>query len=273
MKKTLCMSVYVFGEYTKYIPYYVYSILKSYPDYFVKIFCMDRLSAKENACLDMIRKDLSTNFVVKEDYFPYPKFREKKTGKPLRFLIPHSEFSEFEHVYIGDVDFLIIKETPSLLEGHLEHCKNIELPYSNQIRPNSNRLTGLHFFKVEEYYKAMNPIIEYYQHHLDEVYKEMNLYRTDEKFLYKIIEKGIGFSKINQFLYRPHHGFHLGILRVNAFETYIKEGNKRQIHRLPPYPTLRKQLLEFFYDPLFQEISKVNPIKEISILKEKLQKN
>lgn len=56
MKKPLCISAYVFGNYTKYIPYYVYSILKSYPDYFVKIFCMDRLTKKENACMEMIKK-------------------------------------------------------------------------------------------------------------------------------------------------------------------------------------------------------------------------
>lgn len=273
MKKPLCISAYVFGNYTKYIPYYVYSILKSYPDYFVKIFCMDRLTKKENACMEMIKKNLSANFKIKENYFPFPEFKEAKKGKPLRFLIPHTEFSEFENVYVGDVDFLIVKETPSLLEGHLEHCRKIELPYSNQIRPHSQRLTGLHFFKVEEYYKKLNPIIEYYQNHLDEVYKFMSRHQTDEKFLYHIIKKGIGFGKINQFPYRPHHGFHLGIVRINGYDKYMKEGQSNPFHRLPPHSVLKKQLLAFFRDPLFQEISRTNPIKEISILKQKLQQS
>ncbi|QQK80839.1 hypothetical protein HUG20_13675 [Salicibibacter cibi] len=271
MKKPLCMSVYVFGNYTKYIPYYVYSILKSYPNYFVKVFVMDRLSTKENACMKMIKKNLSTNFEIKENYFPYTPFKDGKKGKPFRFLIPQTEFSEFEYVYIGDIDFLITKETPSLLEGHVNHCEKIGLPYSNQIRSNSERLTGLHFFNVDEYYKKMNPIIEYYHHHLDEVYSFMKRYQTDEKFLYHIIEKGIGFGKINQFSYRPHHGFHLGILRINGFDNYVREGQSNPFHRLPPYPVLRKQLLEFFHDPLFQEISRTNQIKEITMLKKKLQ--
>ncbi|WP_318502583.1 hypothetical protein [Bacillus sp. T3] len=272
MKNPFCMSVYVFGDYTKYIPYYIYSILKSYPDYFVKIFCMDHLSEQENLCLDLIRKNLSTNFEIKEKYFPFPKFRKNKLGKPFRFLIPHEEFSEFENVYLGDVDYLIVKENPSILEGHLEHCKKIGLPYSNQIRPNTKRLTGHHFLIVKEYYHLMQPIIEYYQNHLDEVYNEMKLNRSDEKFLYKIVEKGIGFGKMKENHYRPHHGFHLGIMRTNGFKKYVQEGPTNPFSSLPPYPILRKQLLEYYQDPLFQEIINNNPIHEIISLKEKLQK-
>ncbi|HHY21662.1 MAG TPA: hypothetical protein GX525_07235 [Bacilli bacterium] len=271
MEKKLCIAVYVFGSYTKYVPYYIYSILKSYPHYYVKIFCMDKLAKREAECLDLIRKNLSTNFMVKENYFPFPQFREQKLGRPLRFLIPYHEFSEFDYVYIGDVDFLIVQESPSLLDGHIEHCKKIKLPYSNQIRPNTKRLTGLHFFKVKEYYQAMNEVIDYYSNNLGEVYSLMKKYRSDdEKFLYKMIEKTIGFGKINDSVYRPHHGFHLGILRINAFESYIKGGYNNPFHRLPPYTLFKKQLLTYYEDPLFKRIININPITEILTLKKKL---
>ena len=270
MKKQLCIAVYVFGQYSKYVPYYIYSILKSYPNYFVKVFCMDELSKKENECLALIRENLSANFIIKEKYFPFYQFRKQKLGKPLRFLIPFHEFSEFDYVYIGDVDFLIVEESPSLLDGHIEHCKKIELPYSNQIRPNSNRLTGLHFFKVKEYYHTMNEVIGYYSNHLDKVHDFMKKYRSDEILLYKMIEEGIGFGKINQCHYRPHHGFHLGILRINGFEAYIKEGYNNPFHSLPPYDTFKDQLLAYYDDPLFKNIVSINPIDEILKLKKKL---
>ena len=44
--KQLCVTTYVHGNYKKFIPYYVYSILKSYPHYFVKIFVNGQVSAK-----------------------------------------------------------------------------------------------------------------------------------------------------------------------------------------------------------------------------------
>src|SRR5690625_7837781 len=65
----ICMAVYVFGDYTRYIPYYVYSVLKSYPDYYVKVFTRDSLSPNEKKCMALIRDQVSPNFEVIESYF------------------------------------------------------------------------------------------------------------------------------------------------------------------------------------------------------------
>ena len=67
--KPICCTAYVFGKYTDYIPYYIYSILKSYPDYYVKIFVQQSLAKKEKLCLNLVSKGLSDHFEIKENYF------------------------------------------------------------------------------------------------------------------------------------------------------------------------------------------------------------
>ena len=38
------MASVVYGTYGRFIPLYIYSVLKSYPDYFVKVFVQGQLS-------------------------------------------------------------------------------------------------------------------------------------------------------------------------------------------------------------------------------------
>ncbi|MBU5350607.1 hypothetical protein [Paenibacillus lautus] len=270
MNKPLCVSVFVFGNYTRFIPYYVYSVLKSYPEYYVKVFTQEPLSRNENKCLNLIRRKLSDHFEIKENYFGDHHITDAKVGKAMRFLIPRREYKDYENVYIGDVDFLIIKESPSLLEGHLAHCNKINLPYSNQIRPHSKRLTGLHFFRVRPYYKTMQPMIKHYRKEKEILNKELQPMGTNEEFLYQLMKDGFGFGKMEDHPYRPHHGFHLGIFRTGDYEKkfniYLKRGSSEQIVKTPTYPLLRKQLLDFYSDPLFQRIREYNPLIEIKVL-------
>jgi len=259
--KSLCFAVFVYGDYSKFIPFYIYSILKSYPEYYVKVFLRESLPEKERKCIELIRERLSSNFEIKENYYSNFKLSDS-TMRVLRFLIPYEEFKEFENVYIGDVDFLIVKETPSILERHLKHCEKIGLPYSNVIRRGTKRLTGLHFIRVKEYYSKMNKIIKYYLENTDELYRLMNKLNSNEKFLYFIIEKEIGFGKLNQVKkYRPHHGIHLGCEMVGYFK------NRRERYNL-----LKNQLNEYFNDPLFLDMLKILPVEKIIQLSYELQR-
>src|SRR5699024_1668480 len=119
----ICMAAYVFGDYTRYIAYYVYSVLKSYSDYYVKVFTRDSLSPNEKKCIALIRDQVSPNFEVIESYFDESLHLEKPTKMvggietTFRFLLPSEAFKNFKFAYIGDVDFLIIRETPSLING------------------------------------------------------------------------------------------------------------------------------------------------------------
>ncbi len=263
--KPLCFAVYVYEDYTKFIPFYIYTILKSYPEYYVKVFLRESLPENEKKCIDLIREKLSNNFEIKENYYSNFRFSDS-TMRVLRFLIPYDEFKEFENVYIGDVDFLIVEEATSILEGHLKHCENIGLPYSNEIRIGTKRLSGLHFFKVKEYYSKMNKIIEYYMNNIDELYRLMNKLKSNEKFLYYIIDKGIGFGKLNQSRkYRPHHGLHLSCEIEGYFENRKEASRARYNH-------LKNQLKRYFSDPLFLDMLKILPVEKIIELSLELEK-
>ncbi|SDI86403.1 hypothetical protein [Natribacillus halophilus] len=269
----ICITGFVYGIYTKYIPFYIYSILKSYPDYYVKIFTDTPLSAREQSCLRMIKQRLSKRFEVKENDFADFKVRSIAEGKARRFLIPRHEFRHFENVYVGDVDFLLVRESPSLLASHLQHCENIGLPYSNQIRPNSKRLTGLHFFKVQPYYEQVEHRIKHYLHHHGDLAAAFQTIKRDEEFLYRLMEETIGFGRMDVHHYRPHHGFHLGILRSGSarFKDYVKNGPQNAFHQLPDYATLKKQLLQYFADPLFTDMKNIVDVKEIRRLQQWLR--
>src|SRR5699024_6131767 len=273
----MCVAVYVFGKYTRYIPYYIYSVLKSYPSYYVKVYSKDSLSENENKSLDLIRNQLSSNFEVIESYLDeYVNLKKpsKMVGgvaTTFRFLIPHKEFKDFKYVYIGDVDFLIIRETPSLLEGHKQHVNKIGVPYSNAIRSNSKRLTGLHFIKVKEYFTKMDSLIKEYLKDPNLFLKEVKNFKHDEEFLYKLVEKGIGFGKIRKHHFRPPHGFHVGVARKGD-----ENERKRKVDRYMKQKQLTKQgiinqLNAYYEDPLFKEIMVLSPDSSIDLLGEQIK--
>lgn len=263
-RKPLCFVAFVYGDYTQYIPFYIYSILKSYPEYYVKIFVNKKLNSIENKALEMIRERLSTNFEIRENYFKEFNIEELKIPeegkKALRFLLPKEEFLNFENVYFGDIDFLIVKETPNLLEGHLEHCKKTGLPYSNIVRKNSKRLTGLHFYKVDEYYNKMDEIIYSYLENKDKLVSHLSKYKWDEEFLYDIVKEGIGFEGLSKYDYRPHHGFHIGTIRHGKItKGYLENGEHNPVHMLPSYTELKNKLAVYYRDPLFLDILELIP--------------
>src|SRR5699024_7563425 len=256
----ICMVVYVFGNYTRYIPYYIYSVLKSYPDYYVKVYAKDPLTSEEKKCLTLLKKQLSSNFEVTEGYLKEYLNEESSSQMvggietTFRLLLPYEELKEFKYVYIGDVDFLIIREIPSLLEVHQNHVQKIGVPYSNAIRPNSKRLTGLHFIKVKEYYANMLPLINQYLENPNLLEKECKYLKNDEEFLYQLIEEGVGFGKMREFHFRPPHGFHVGIGRKgNDMERKRKIDRYIQQKQLSKQGILR-QLNVYYDDPLFQKI-------------------
>lgn len=222
----LCITAYVFGTYSRYIPYYVYSILKSYPDYHVKIFVDKKLSLPEKECMKLIRDNLSDNFSIRENSFQEYDFLNEthiRGGgkKILRWLIPEKEFEGFDYIYIGDVDFLIMREEPSLLESHINHCRRTQLPFSNKIRlimPGSSdrtdRLTGLHFVIKKPYYEKIGPYISSYLEDNDLLLDSLSGINSNEQFLYHLVEQEFDLNKLLDYEdFRPHHGIHLGIAR------------------------------------------------------------
>ena len=182
--------------------------------------------------------------VIEKSFNEYPN--TKSNNKACRWLLDSRYLGEFDHVYVGDVDFLILPESPSLLDQHVQHSEFLGLPYSNMIRPydsdrsyipieQQDRLTGLHFFSTREYFRKMDPIISRYKESLLEPRDG-----SDEKVLYAMATEAFGelpkadLAKLEiggrwpeehaiggvpiwqptNIIFRPYHGIHFGAFRM-----------------------------------------------------------
>jgi len=260
----LVFSTYVFGNYTRYIPYYIYAIVNSYPEYYVKIFVDHNLNYNEKRAVSLIN---SNNFEIKENYMNNLKFKDNHiiggNKKINRWIIPYEEFKDFRYAYIGDVDMLIKKETPTLLDYHINRIKTTKLPFDNAIRNNTTRLTGLHFIEIKKYYSLIDPEKYLYdQNKLDSI---LDKCERNEHFLYEIVNENINLDKYKNILtYRPNHGLHLGLFRdVKNKEQMWKDKYHFFKHFIDDLPN-------YMIDPILDEMLKISPLYELIFVKEKL---
>jgi len=205
----MCITQFVFGSYTRYIPLYIYSVLKAYPDYYLKIFVGGQLDAAEARALALMP---SGNYEIIEGYCQ-DRVEMGKWCKYVRRLVPYEQYKDFKYVYHGDVDFVIIPEIPSLKDWHVAHCEKLNLPFSNAIRPGTKRISGLHFIEVEPYYEKMSEIMAHYRRHPEEVEKKL-VKTSDEWFTYEVLDDIFGLDPLRaEGFNRPEHGVHLALWR------------------------------------------------------------
>ena len=219
-KKNIVFVFYVFGNHKKYIPCCVYGILKSYPKAYVKVFVDGTLNTRENQALAVIPSD---RYTILQNYFSGIELKRSKmihgSKMVLRWLIPHHELKGFKYAYFGDIDMLIIKESPSLLDSHIQHMEQTGLPFSNAVRTGTKRLTGLHFIDIDRYYQKVGGIIDTYLNDNDALQAEISKCDRNEHFLYNLVSQGIAFKDEDiaypdgKYCYRPHHGSHLGVIK------------------------------------------------------------
>ncbi|MFW6016887.1 MAG: hypothetical protein ACOCRK_10655, partial [bacterium] len=133
MKKKLCVATYVFGElYQQYIPIYIYSLLKNYPEYTPIIFSELPLKVNIKKQLEIVRE--LGDFTIYESYsYGYYKLMGQR-AEALRWLLIHKNFYNYNAVYIGDIDIFFAREIPPIYDQHIKHCDVIGLPYSNIVR-------------------------------------------------------------------------------------------------------------------------------------------
>ncbi len=128
---------------------------------------------------------------------------QPKRDNTLRFILePHTKR---EFVYIGDIDIMIAEP---VWERH-KHVFDAGLPYSNVVRSNTKRLTGLHLAR----FSAQYPLPE-----IDDIIATTD---NDEETLYKIMDrKGMIYDSNtyrNIVKSRPLHGIHLSPNRLPFF--------------------------------------------------------
>lgn len=259
----LVFSSFVFGSYQKYIPYYIYSICRTHPDSFTKVFIEKNLEPNIQKSLSYLKNQGFGNFEVIELKATFETFKgfEMKGGgikTIIRYLIGEEYFKEFEYVYVGDIDILFLSETINLLEFHKKQMRTLNLPFSNKVRLDNadrltKRLTGLHFFQTEAYFEKITPIISRIRS--DSTYRTNYLkgLRRDEEFLYKMNLEAFSFDPVSvSKAERPWHGLHLGITRGNKDLDIgtIEENSSLNIDEI------KYQLRKYLNDPIFKEIQK-----------------
>lgn len=196
MNNKLAIIVYAIGKnFQHYIPIFLFSIYKSYPDYNVIIFTDCELDG--NLSSQLKRIELSYNnfeIVILKEIKKYGLHNQRV--KSLRWTYWYKNYFNFKYIYVGDIDIFIIKEKPTLLDQHIIHLHNLQLPISNirrpklKVKPNKivsffktlkndglynairilmfqhgfveKKMSGLQFIEVEKYYKDNEKVFNKY---------------------------------------------------------------------------------------------------------------
>jgi hypothetical protein len=278
-------------DYQDFIPLFIYGVHQAYPDYHIEVYCKERLKRTVRRSLSSL--EAGGSFTVRENTLSdFPN--EKDNIKACRWLLNSRDFEQFDHVYLGDIDLIILPETPSLLDQHLDHCSTLGLPFSNIVRPydsrgvipqtEQDRMSGLHFIEPTTYFQAMDPVIERYRIRLRKPVQWNN-----EKILYAMLTEafgdlpkdsvedlptnlglpeehavgGVPFWDPARVLFRPYHGIHFGAFR-------LKNGQFKDSARINNF-YYGKHYCEFLdqaqQDPIFHEIVKQSSRKTRKILR------
>lgn len=256
----VCLTTFIYGvRYQEYIPFLVYSCKKAYPEYDIVLFLYDKLTKDIK---DQLSKINSQNVYIHEGVFnDCPQMTPLK-AKSLRWVLWDDVFEKYDYLYIVDIDMLYIREPKPLHEQHIEHMKTTGLPYDNLARclertpfnyisigsrikttglqnlggfffgsRKDYRLSGLHFIKVDDYFRIYNEKLRrFYRNKIFQGTYMKNVYScNNESFLY-LLMKEIGlspnrlaiqtdscrmldFNNCERPEFRPHHGIHMGIFR------------------------------------------------------------
>lgn len=301
-QKELLVVAFVFGkEYQGYIPIFLFSLYKHYPDYDARIY-VDRKLGKEIQKLLTLVPGYGERYQI----VPVNKITKEllpQQMKAYRWLLYDTVFEQYKYLYIGDIDIYICKESIPLHEQHIKHMNSQKLVYSNIVRDYDappkwiqeyqnilkkiklysliieiynnffyhKRLSGLHFINVSQYYKAIGKQRErffkvYYDTDIVSIFYnfKMKLY-SNEALLYHIIEKS-----------------HLRLPRQVADNADVLMCNDMKSHKFRPYHGLhfgmwrnRKkaeqvyddymntQLCRDFYSQFMNELTHDTVLKEI----------
>jgi hypothetical protein len=230
MKNLFC--IIGLGSYYKYIPYQIYSLLRSNKcDIYILI---DHDYIELNESLNYI-KAMYPNIQIKIEILPQTDYvqmiaKKQVLAKYLMFTIPLHHFETYDCVYIGDCDMIIDKE--DVFSIHWNHCHEIGLNFSNAVRTGTQRLTGLHYFKANElYFSKLKYKFSSYSDAISYLtsneFKKLNL--MDEEFLYTNHDEEDIKILTKYPIFRPWHGFHLGILRSANFMDKLNHLGYRKV--------------------------------------------
>ena len=124
----LCITTVCSNDhYSYYLPMFVYTAQRAYPEYHVKVFVRGYLNDVVKNTLKMVK---GGNYTIVENVFKkYPD--RTSVCNTLRHLIPQEHFEGFDYVYITDIDFLLFRHSPTLGEYFAHIIKKTGQPYAS----------------------------------------------------------------------------------------------------------------------------------------------
>lgn len=206
MEKELFIFTFATGRYTIYTDLWQFVLEKSYPEYRGKVFTIKPSDPAAHGWPQYY------GACVRYLYEP-----------PLATIDQGEGVSPgFDYCYITDIDMMIMRENPTLLDFHIAEMKETGLCYSNCIRgggeeDGANRLTGLHFVN-RQWWNDTRAVRDRYLMALKRG-SFGHIAIDDELMLMKIVkESGLGIVPRRTLVVR-HHGIHLGTFRAKKTAT------------------------------------------------------
>ena len=266
--RDLCVVCVADQAYQRFAPLFALGVFRAYPDYAVRVYVRGRLKRSIRAAVEIAAAHGELT-VLEKQFGDYP--RRRATFKSVRWVLRDRAFCAYRYVYIGDIDMLICREEPGLMDYHVRHCAELGLPYSNAIRPHSQRLSGLHFVISDDYFTRTRDVAQQY----DTMLREGTLRpERNETVLYAMMKESVGLPPPTRGegdfdRQRPQHGIHLGLWR---------SGNILQRSRAlrAPSERLTQAQHESFFEEFLrlestaaaQQILKLCSIPEVSRMKQ-----
>lgn len=183
-------------EYAHWIPLYCLGMLYHNKNIDIEIGIESTLNDEEYEAIEYLRNRFSDstikineNAFIRDSYYAIVNGIKCKLGT-TRFITAPSIKNEY--VYIGDVDVICVEK--NIFDKHIEFMKKENMCYSNIVRPNTSKLSGLHFSIYDCYYPI--PSLE-----------GINMMKNDEEILMDlVIKKGVNINYSAN--WRPLHGIH-----------------------------------------------------------------
>ena len=162
MEKKVCFTSFVYGWYQDFIPIFILSVLKSYPQHFVRIFLYEELVEANKTSLQLLKEEFPNSFDVIENVKEFDTWGIPHKAA-YRFIMSSDYFPEFEYIYFSDIDFIVYNQfNDNFYETYLEHCEKTGLPFSNSWNFDwgKYRMFGLHFVIKTPYFDIMDKWIK-----------------------------------------------------------------------------------------------------------------
>lgn len=273
---TVCSS----NHYQYFIPVFVYSIKKAYPEAGVKVFLAGKLKDELRAIMTKLRTEklINDDWEIFEDkYLDYPK--RPSMYNAMRFLLKKENFSGYDYVLIKDIDFIVVPHEPTHLKYLSKRMKSVGAcllgtrgPYNRPRRPHINRrgwkyeftriAGGTVLLKNPEWFDKTAQAVSDYRQYLKygksdgidghvagsyREYDEVMLHRICKKCHIKTPKKK-GLAADNKGISKIYRDIHLG--------DFYKRKSWRKIRGKIPKETVKQyRILE--KDPVWQEVKAV----------------